>query len=254
MQRRTFLVGAGVAGLAGLAGCQTAVGAVAPPQVPTIALAENGWEQQSGSTDETVFEETYGPLTVEAVASSVAYRNVALAASVREDTLGAVGGPLALFSATRIDLAPAVDELGPIRNEVRAQIDAMAREGIREELAAAGLTDVRETGTDTIRVDGQEASLTEFEAVYGVADIAFPIQSGRSLSIPGTDLPVTALLAVWAANGSYLVAGGAFPAANFATRTTTELSDAITVSVDVDLGLTPTDYRTELEGLITAVR
>lgn len=255
MDRRRFLLAAGASGLATLAGCQTAVGAVAPPQVPTEDLQSGGWTKQSEVTDEGVFEESFGPVTVEARASSVAYEDTELATTVREDTLGAVDATLALFTATRIDVVPSVDELGPVQGEVRSRIEASAREQLRGELEAAGLENVERSGTGTLEVaGGADANLTEYTATYPVGDIVFPVTADRSLTIEGGALSISALLAAWAADGHYLVSGGAFPAENFATSETAELSDAISVDVEVDLGLTPEAYREEVLDLITGVR
>lgn len=255
MERRRFLLAAGAGTIASLAGCQTAVGAVAPPQVPTERLEAGGWTKQSEVTDETVFEEAFGPVTVEAKASSVAYEDTELAARVREDTLGAIDATLALFTATRIDLAPSVDELGPVQGEVRSRIEETAKEQLRAELRSAGLEDVEQTETGSLEVaGGAEANRTEFTATYPVQDIEFPVRADQTLTIEGGGLAVDALLAVWAANGYYLVAGGAYPAENYARTETEALSDAISVSVEVDLGLTPEAYREELLGLVTGVR
>ncbi len=49
------------------------------------------------------------------------------------------------------------------------------------------------------------------------------------------------------------MAGGAYPAENFARVTEADLSDAISVTIDVDLGLTPDAYREELFELVRNV-
>jgi hypothetical protein len=138
---------------------------------------------------------------------------------------------------------------------VKGRIEAHATAQLRDRLDAAGISDVEETGTDTLSVaGGHEANLIELQGNYPVSDITFPVQEGSTITIEGGALPIEALLAVWAADGNYLIAGGAFPAANFTRETESALSDAISVSVDVDLGLTPDAYREELLGLVTAVR
>lgn len=254
MQRRSFMAALGVGALGTLAGCQTAVGAVAPPEVPQEALQDGGWELREETNNETVFEDNYGPVTVEAAATSRTYADAALREQVRADTLGTVDTDLSLFSATRIDMAPSVDELGPVRTEVKNRIQDNARQQLRQRMEATGITDIERTGTDTIEVAGGiEADLTELSGVYPVEDIQFPVRDDTTISVEGADLGVTALLAVWAADGNYLVAGGAYPAENFVRQTESELSDAITVSIDVDLGLTPDAYREELLELVTGV-
>lgn len=255
MNRRTFVATLGAGTLTALAGCQTAVGSVAPPQVPQDALEDGGWELRNERTEETVFEETYGPVTVEAVATSRTYADAALREQVREDTLGTVDTDLALFSATRIDMAPAVDELGPVQGEVQSRIRESAVAQLRSRMESAGITGVEQTGTDTLSVaGGATADLTELAGVYTIEDIQFPVRDDTTIAMEGADLTVEARLAVWAADGNYLVAGGAYPAENFTRETESALSDAITVSIDVDLGLTPEAYREELLDLVTAVQ
>lgn len=254
MDRRTFLATVGAGAVGTLAGCQTAVGAVAPPDVPRDVLDEGGWELQAETNDETVFEDKYGPVSVEAAATSRTYADAALREQVRSDTLGTVDTALSLFSATRIDMAPSVDQLGPVQSEVTNRIQDNARKQLRQRMTENGITDVERTGTDTIDVaGGATADLTELSGVFPVEDIQFPVREQETITIEGADLGVKALLAVWAADGNYLVAGGAYPAENFVRETTTDLSDAITVSIDVDLGLTPDAYRQELLELVTGV-
>ena len=255
MQRRTFLATVGAGTLGTLAGCQTAVGAVAPPSVSQDDLDAGGWTLREKTDDETVFEEAYSFVTVEAVATSRTYADAALREQVRTDTLGTVDTDLALFSATRVDIAPAVDELGPVQSEVTGRIREHAVTQLRERLEAAGISDVEETGTDTLSVaGGHEADLVELRGSYPISDITFPVKEGTTITIEGGDLQIAALLAVWAADGNYLIAGGAYPAENFTRETESALSEAISVTVDVDLGLTPEAYREELLGLVTAVR
>jgi len=57
---------------------------------------------------------------------------------------------------------------------------------------------------------------------------------------------------VWNAGDYVVVAGGAYPGENFATTTEKDLSEAITVTVDVDLGLAPSEYEQEVRGLMAA--
>ncbi|MFB6086660.1 MAG: hypothetical protein ABEJ84_07650 [Halodesulfurarchaeum sp.] len=254
MHRRSFLAALGAGALGSLAGCQTAVGAVALPDVPESRLKEGGWELRNRTKNETVFKKEYSFITVEAVASSVLYADAALRKEVRQDTLGAIDTDLALFSATRIDMAPSVDELGPVQAEVEDRIQQQAIAELKGRMQAAGIADIERTETASLDVaSGVSAELTELSGVYRVPDIEFPVREDTTITIQGTDLSIEALLAVWAANGNYLVTGGAYPAENFARVTETDLSEAISVTIDVDLGLTPAAYREELLGLMRNV-
>lgn len=254
MHRRSFIVALGVAALGSLAGCQTAVGSVALPNVPETTLEEGGWEQRSETKDETVFEEDYSVVTVEAVASSVTYADAALREQVRTDTLDTLDTDLALFSATRVDMVPSVDELGPVQTEVTNRIRDNAIGELRTRMETAGITDIEQTGSGSLDVaSGKTADLTELSGVYPVQDIEFPVREDTTLTLEGTELAVDAVLAVWAGDGNYLVAGGAYPTENFSRVAETDLSDAISVTIDVDLGLTPEAYRDELLELVTNV-
>lgn len=254
MDRRSFIAALGAGALGSLAGCQTAVGAVALPNVPESLLDEGGWELRGETKNETVFEKEYSFLTVEAVASSVTYADAALREQVRTDTLDTLDTDLSLFSASRIDMAPSVDELGPVRSEVKTRIRDNAVAELRSQMEAAGITDVEQTATGSLDVaGGATADLTELSGVFPVQDIEFPVREDTTLTLEGTELAVDALLAVWAGDGNYLVAGGAYPAENFARVTEADLSDAISVTIDVDLGLTPDAYRDELLELVRNV-
>ncbi len=254
MNRRSFIAALGAGAIGSLAGCQTAVGAVALPEVPSEKLTDGGWELREETTNETVFEEEYGFVSVEAVASSVTYADAALREQVRTDTLGTLDTDLSLFSATRVDMAPAVDELGPVRSEVKTRIRDNAVAELRRRMETAGITDIEQGDTGSLEVaGGATADLTELSGVYPVQDIEFPVREDTTITLAGTELAVDAVLAVWSADGNYLVAGGAYPAENFARVTETDLSDAISVTVDVDLGLQPDAYRDELLELVKNV-
>ncbi|MFB6270410.1 MAG: hypothetical protein ABEH83_10725, partial [Halobacterium sp.] len=91
MDRRRFLGVAGVAGLGALAGCTGALGTVAPPQVPKDQLEEGGWTRTDRS-EETVFEQSYGPVTVTAKSTTLTFEDQELANEVKQKTLGQIEG------------------------------------------------------------------------------------------------------------------------------------------------------------------
>lgn len=255
MRRRRFLTAAAAAGAAGLAGCSSASGAVAPPQIPDEQLSEGNWERVD-ARQEQVFERSYGPVTVTADAHTVVYEDVGLASEISSKTLEEVSGRFSLFSATRVDLNPSLDDLpgGVGREQILDRTEENARQQFRSEMDAAGLASVEQASTGTITVDtGEEASLTSYTASFPVADISFPVTDDEAITIEGGGIDVAGDLAVWHHDGSVLVAGGAYPGQNFTRRVERSLSDAIDVTVDVDLGLTPEQYREEVRALIKAV-
>ncbi|MFB6134350.1 MAG: hypothetical protein ABEJ55_05125 [Halanaeroarchaeum sp.] len=256
MRRRDVLTAAGTGAIAALAGCTGALGSVAPPAVPTQRLESGGWEQQS-ERQETVFEQSYGPVTVQAKAHSLVYSDVALRKDIAEKTLGRVDGRMAIFSATRVQFSPNLADLpGDIgTDQIVSQTADAAREQFRTEMTDAGLQDVEAVGTGTVEIDtGESAETTQYEATFPFSDVEFPVTDDQTITIEGEPLTVEGILAVWSHEGSVLVAGGAYPAENVDKTVTEQLSSAITVSVDIDLGLDPAALREEMLSLITAVK
>lgn len=257
MDRRRFLASAAGAGLAGLAGCTEASGSVAPPQVPEERLDEGGWEKQSES-EETVFEQSYagGAVTVSATAFTMVYEDVALRDSVRSKTLGQVQGKFAIFAATRVDISPSLDDLpaGVGQAQILDRVEASARDGFRARMQEAGLTNVARESTGSLTVDtGEDARHTAYSAEFAFDPFSFPVTEDRTITVEGDALAVGGDLAVWKHGDFVLVAGGAYPGQNFSRSIERDLTEAITVSVDIDLGMTPDAYREEVRGLVTGV-
>ena len=253
MRRRAFLGTAGIAGLGALAGCSTAVGSVAPPSVPKQTLSNGGWVQ-TDTTEQTVFEKSYGPVTVTAKSTTVTYTDAELAKSVEEKTLGRIEGDLSIFAASHINFAPDLNNLpaGVGRKEILERTEAAAREQFEDRMRDAGLEDVTKTGEEDFRTDsGANASLTTYESAFPVEEMTYEA-GGETLTIDVGAISVAGDLAVWNEGDYVVVAGGAYPAENVATTTTEELSEAISVTVNIDLGFTPEAYREEVRGLVAA--
>ncbi|MFC7047053.1 hypothetical protein ACFQH6_18100 [Halobacteriaceae archaeon GCM10025711] len=256
MDRRTFIATTAGVGLASLAGCTTAAGSVAPPQVPESKLQAGGWVKQDEQQG-TIFERDYGPVTVTATSARVTYEDAALRESVSEQALGMVDGPLSMFFAARIDFSPDLDDLplGAGREQLLDAVETQSKAQFEAQLKDVGLENVREDGTGSLAVDtGESASLTRYAADFTVDDMQFPVTEQETITIESQTLTVAGLLAVWHHGDAVLVAGGAHPAENFANQTTHDLTDAISVTVNVDLGLTPEAYEDELRTIVKAVR
>ncbi|MCG1004136.1 MULTISPECIES: DUF6517 family protein [Halobacterium] len=253
MNRRRFLGTAGVVGLGALAGCSGAVGSVAPPSVPADQLSEGGWTQTDQS-EETVFEQSYGPVTVTGKSTTVTYEDEALAADVREKTLGQIDGTLAIYSASHINFSPDLNNLpgGAGLSELLSEVESAAEAQFEQRMRDTGLENVTKTGEAEFQTDsGASPGITTFTADYPVGTLAYDA-GGETFTIEAGAIEVAGDLAVWNEGDYVVVAGGAYPGQNFATTTQKELSEAISVTVDVDLGLTPEEYRTEIRGLMAA--
>lgn len=253
MDRRTLLGTAAGLGVAGLAGCAALADAsVSPPNVPEDEMKSKGWSQIDSSQD-TLLENSYGPVTLTAKGYTTVYSNTDLRERVREDSLGKVDSRLALFSATRIDFSPDLGNLpgGVGRKEVMDKVEEKARDRFKKRLQDAGLKEVTRVDTGSFDVDtGESASLTEYEATYDVPTFDFAIDANNTVTIEGQPLTVNGDLAVWHHGDFGIVAGGAYLGENFTKSTTKHPSDAITVSVDIDLGFEPDTYRENVHGFI----
>lgn len=256
MQRRRFLALSGAGALTTLAGCSSALGSVAAPVVPADRLEEGGWTLED-EYEATVFEKAFGPVTIEAKSHSLVYDDEALRAEIREKTLDRVDGTMAMFAATRIGFSPNLADLpgGVATDEIVDRTEAAARSQFVSQMETAGLENVEQVDTGSLSVDtGEDARLTTFEAEFPFDGVDFPVTDDRSISLSGSPIDVAGDLAVWPHDESVLVAGGAYPAANVAETVTEDLSDAITVTVEVDLGLRPDRYREEIRSLVGAVK
>ena len=260
--RRLVLAAGGAAGTASLAGCtasgsENGSGSGAPPAPDEDLLGRGGWAEQS-TDDRRLLEREFlgGRVTVTADAETTRYEDAALRRTLRERTLGGLDSSLALFSVARITLDPNPADLplGVGTKEVLAEVRTRAREQFEATLADAGLSNVRETGErDLSLASGGTTTLTEFAADYEYEAMRVPLPGGKDARIDGGTIEVAGLLAVWRDGRHVVVGGGAHPASNVVESVRTELSDAITVDVDVDLGLTPEAYGEELRGLVASI-
>lgn len=257
MERRTYLaIGASTATSA-LAGCSfTAAASTVPPDVPGDTLDAGGWEQ-AGEETGTVFEESYGPATITAAQHTLQFADRALQNEVNERTLGQVQASLAVFFASHIDFSPNLDELpgGVGREEILDQVRANAREQFEGQMSDQGLTNIEKTGEDTIEIDtGETAETDQLSAVYPFEGISFEVTGGKSVEIPAAEIDVSATMAIWHHGDFVVIAGGAYPAENFATSVDQDLSEGVSVTVEVDLGLQSDAYREEIRSLVAGVR
>lgn len=257
MNRRDYLAAGVGIGTAGLAGCSfLAAAETLPPDVPEQQLDDGGWTRTNQSS-ETVFDRSYGPVNVEAVSSTVQYVDEQLQQRVADRTLDQVQTALSVFFATRVDFSPNLDNLpgGVGREELLAEVKSNARDSFEQQMENQGLTDIETSGEGTIDIDTGETAETErLSAVYPFEGITFDVTENEAVEIPANDIDIAAMVAVWHHGDFVLISGGAYPAQTFDQVVENSLSDGITVTVDVDLGLQPDSYRTELRNLVAGVQ
>jgi hypothetical protein len=255
MDRRRFLAAAGLLGIASLAGCSSVQGAPRQPVVPEQELRDGGWTLVDESREQA-FEQSIAGVTFTATTTTRRYEDRRLARDVTEKTLGQVSGEMSTFFATAVTFDPDLTNLpgGAGRAELLDRTERNARSEFEAQMESAGLTGVARTGTGELEVaTGETARVTRYEAAFPFEGFGFDVTDDATISVDGGTIPVEGLLAVWYHNRAILVSGGAFPAGNYASTTKEDLSSAVTVTVDVDLGLTPERYRSELRSLVTQV-
>ena len=255
MHRRQFVAGALTAGAVSLGGC-TASAAVPPPRVPQQQLNDGGWERVDEETG-VVFERSVASVSVTATQHTLRFSDVGLRSEIDERTLGNLSDDLMVFFATRVNFNPNIDNLpaGVGRAEIMDAITENANAGFREQLQAAGLQNISESGTGTVTVDtGEQAGLTRYSAEFPFEGIRFGVTDEEAIQIPGRAIAIEGQMAVWHHGDFALIAGGAYPAENFETTVTDSLSSAIDVTIDIDLNLTPKRYAQEVTSLLKGVQ
>jgi hypothetical protein len=255
MNRREYLAAGVGIGATALSGCSFMAAAETPrPDVPADELDSEGWDQ-TGEESGTVLEEEYLGVTVEAVQHTLQFEDAALRQRVADRTLGEVDTALSVFFASRVDFSPNLDDLPGVQGQIVDQVRENARQQFEQQMEAQGLTDIEQTDTGSIEIDTGETADTEIlSAVFPFEGIDFAVGEGESVEIPPAEIGIDATMATWHHGDYVLVAGGAHPGENYQESIDDQLSDGISVSVDVDLGLQPDQYGEEIRSLIAGVQ
>ncbi|WP_435097742.1 hypothetical protein [Halorubrum sp. N11] len=208
--RRRLLAGGAAVGVAGLAGCLGGRDGPVPEPTVTSDRIDDGWRLLDES-ESTVFEQSYGPVTVTALERTLIYEYVSVAEALAE-TFGASGSPVVFF-ATRIDIRPAIDSLpaGIGRDRLMAEVETAAVDAFRSQLSASDIENVEivDEGTSTVR-SGHTATTWQLEGNF-VVDGEIPLPDGSAETISET-VDIESRLGVWHDGTDVLVAGGAYPA------------------------------------------
>ena len=229
--RRRLLAGGAAVGVGGLAGCLGGRdGGVPAPEVTSDRIED--W-RQSDASESTVFERSYGPVTVRALERTRVFEYAPVADALT-GTVDASGSPVVFF-ATRIDLRPAVDRLpgGVGRDRVMSQVEAAATDAFRARLRTGGIEDVAvaEEMTTTVR-SGHTATAWRLTGEYAL-DGELPLPTGSTTDVGGA-LDTGARLGVWHDGTDVIVAGGAYPTEPLLAV----VGDALPAGVDAEAAVT----------------
>lgn len=256
LKRRHFLAASVAVGVSSIATAPAWLSSTqpSPPTFDTQSVGEK-WEQLS-SEESVAFENSYGPLTVTATQQTVMLENVQLRTELRERTLGNFDAQISIAFATRVDIDPKADDLPANigREEVMTRITEQGQRGFKRQLLENDINDIQTVGK-TVLETGQSGPVaaTKYEGTYAFDAIKFTVTDEASITIPGDELTVNGLLATWHDGTSPIIAGGVYPGENFVETVQESLTDAIDVRLDIDLGLTPSEYRENLVSLVGSV-
>lgn len=266
MQRRQFLGSTAAVGGAALAGRVDEASADEPgadvtvrsgegPPTPSVPVADGdgGWvldRERSGTFTET-------GMGVTSTGTTVTYVDRALSETLRERTMGTTFPDLRSLFATRVEYSPPVDRLpfGFGRDVVVNRTGSDARERFERRLGDAGLEDVERRGTRDVQIaGGPTTDLLVYDAVYPYDGFEFEA-GGSTVSVAGDPVAVEGLLATWydRSERATFVAGAVNPAEDYERTVDRRLTEAVNLTLDVDLGLTPDAYREESLELIRSV-
>ncbi|QSG07079.1 hypothetical protein [Halapricum desulfuricans] len=150
---------------------------------------------------------------------------------LRERVTDATGcdRPWRFFFVTRLGLSPSPP--GSIPSMVARIVRSRVRDGFADRLRERGFTDVSESRREELRVrSGERAGLAGYRA-----------RDSLDCADGPADLPVEGWVGIWSHDGTFYVAGGAYPAV--------DLGDALGIDLETDPGA----FRTELFELIRTV-
>jgi len=209
LTRRRLLAGGASVGAVGLAGCLGTRDGPVPEPTVTSDRIDDGWRLVEESQG-TVFEESYGPVTVRALEATQVYEYVDVAEALAE-TFDADGSPV-IFFATRIDLRPALDNLpgGVGRDRLMTEVESAASDAFRAQLRESGIENVAivDEGITTV-TGGHTATAWVLEGEFAF-DGEVPLPDGSTGDV-SERVEIRARLAVWHDGTDVLVSGGAFP-------------------------------------------
>jgi hypothetical protein len=201
-------------------------------EMPTVAesLVADGWAL-SEQTSETVFKLSAASIT----GHTRVYEDERLRTVVREATDGELDRTWRFFFAMRLSFSPSLPPgVGPMA--VFGTVASEADKTFVSDLQERGFRDVSKSRRERIRVDSSDrARLRTYSATV---DVDIPGEGVRPLDTAG-------FMAVWTTDGSFRLAGGAYPR--------TPLDEFLDVE-DERLATDPQGFREELLDLIRGVQ
>lgn len=181
----------------------------------------------------------------------VVYENSQVREDLKRKTLGMVDESVVLFFAVRADIVPDVDNLPLLRDYVMKIAKESAKEYFEQELRNYGLTNIQLVEEREIIVNtGEKAKVFVYSAEYKIPELSFQLTQDKRISLDAGSLKVAGILAVWHHGDYIIIAGGAYPAENYLKTFKERITEAIEVTIKINLGFQPEKYEEEIMGSI----
>ncbi|MBX0297657.1 hypothetical protein [Haloarcula nitratireducens] len=167
------------------------------------------------------------------------YENAQLRNRIKQNTFGEVDRPFAVSFCGRVDIFP---NSVSFASDLVADVDGRMLERLKQAMSDFGVQNVTESGTQTAA--GIPADLQVVEGEYQIDPVEIqgldiPHSDTSRLEFGGGTLPIKGIVTNWKSEGSILAAGGVYPTGQFRDSHTVEMSDAINLTVNVDLSIAP---------------
>ncbi|WP_396613986.1 hypothetical protein ACH9L7_19825 (plasmid) [Haloferax sp. S1W] len=260
--RREFLATSAVAGTGLIAGCGSQIeaspGENSDKDVPAPSVdIPDGWEVTTPNSKPIVFVEGKDlGVSWTAVGHTKLYENKKLRERIKQETFGKIDQTLMVAFASRIDFFSSIAHLGTsfqqetINSEVRSQM--------RDRMTEFGLTEVTYKGEVQREEETNPSKFHKWTAYYPVDeipvnDVDIPNVEKDSFTIGGKNLKIGGLAGVWKEGKSLLAAGGVYPADYYNERQEWDVSGAIHLSLDIEMGFQPTNYNHQIKSIMDSV-
>lgn len=245
VRRRTYLATLGTVGAAMTAGCGSATdtkqGEPSRKAVPAPSVRSGDrWELKTPNSEPRLLQKgSVALFDYQAVGHIRQYEDTLLRDRIRKDTFGEVDRPFAVAFCGRIDIFPST---ASIVSGIVGDIDSSMVSRLKDSMREFGVQSLREEGPEEIpNVDA------DFRTVVGeyhidpvtIDGVEVPHNDRSRLEFGGGSLPIKGVVGNWKSDGSILIGGGVYPKGSFRDSEEIRMSDAISLSVDVDLDLQP---------------
>ena len=260
MYRRQFIGGVGAGSATALAGCADlllhSVEGRPDPHINSELLDEMGFvkiDEESVSDTETI--ETSGiSQEVEIEGITHIYEDEGLRHQVRDDTLGELNASVRTLFTTKLAIDPNTSNIpGVGESTLLNTVEPEIEDSFHTQLESMGVQDLERESESTLSVDtGEDARLYRYSGRYPYDDIEFPLSDGAAVTIPADDVAIRAMYALWVHDGFVLVAGGGFPTEDVVETIDSDVTEALSVTVDIDLALADDSHEDDLKTLMAA--